>query len=91
MMDNSTLTIIGSIISVALAVNAYFIKGLIDSITGVRLQVAILVEKSSSFEARLINVERGEIIIREGIHQMRNEFGSRVTLLEMKMEDLKEK
>lgn len=43
---------------VGLTINAYFIKEMLGSLNQVKLQTAVLIEKSSSKETRLNKVER---------------------------------
>jgi hypothetical protein len=61
---------VGTFISVALAVNGYFIKSLLESLNQVKIQTAQLIERSDSKEVRLKAVEEDIRILRDKIHEV---------------------
>jgi hypothetical protein len=68
----SILSIIGFFCVVGLSVNAYFIKEMLESLNQVKVQTAVLIEKSESKEARLSKVEREQDSMRKKFHELIN-------------------
>lgn len=66
------LGIIGTLISIALVVNAYFIKGLLESLNQVKIQTAILIEKVQSKEKRISHLEDMNEIHTSRYHELNN-------------------
>lgn len=52
--------LIGLIITIGLGINAFFVKGLFDSINQVKLQTTVLLERDTSKEARIVHVEENQ-------------------------------
>lgn len=98
MQQEVLYTIIGGLCSVGLAINAFFIKGLIESINEVKestsavdKNLAILITESNHLTARISSAEEtikallhGEQKIRDGLHEVRTALGNRIQMLEMK-------
>ena len=70
------LSIIGFFCMVGLSVNAYFIKEMLESLNQVKVQTAVLIEKSESKEARLARVEREQEAMRKKFHDILNKVHS---------------
>lgn len=66
--------IIGAFVSIALAVNGYFIRSLLESLNQVKEQTAILIERSESKEQRLKQAEKDIRGLREMIHDIEKEM-----------------
>lgn len=56
-MTPEILGIVGAFVALALSVNAYFIKQLVDSINQVKIQTAILIKESTYTDRRLNDIE----------------------------------
>lgn len=81
------LGIIGTMAIIALSVNAFFVKSLLDSLNQVKIQTGILIEKSTSSDSRLIYLEKEVMLLRQRNHDIVNELGIRIVKLEMKIEE----
>ena len=58
------------LLSVIGVVNAYFVRGMLASLNQVKLQTAVLIEKSEAKETRLSKAEKEIDMIREKFHEM---------------------
>ena len=52
-MSLEILAVVGTFISIGLAINAFFIKQLVDSINQVKIQTALLIQRSEYTENRI--------------------------------------
>lgn len=69
-MDNNTIIIIGSIVSLLLAINGYFIKQLVNSLFEVRIRVEVLISKHDSTE-KIAEKNAADIVnLREKLHKI---------------------
>lgn len=59
-MPAETLAVVGTLLTMILGINAYFIKQLVDNINDTKINVAILVTQNTSRDAELIRIN-GEI------------------------------
>jgi cell division protein FtsB len=94
MISPEVLAVIGSMIIILLGLNAFFIKELLDSLNQVKLQTAILIEKSThsdkrmdSNDDRLDALESEVVKLRERHHDLMNTIGSRIQRIEIKLEE----
>jgi hypothetical protein len=73
-MDKQTalyiVGIIGGFISVGLTINAYFIRSLLESLNQVKIQTAVLIEKTDSKERRLRIVEDKQDDLEHKYHEV---------------------
>jgi len=56
-MLETTLSIVGAFIALGLAINAYFIKGLLDSINDIKISTALNSKDYFTLDVRVKNVE----------------------------------
>jgi len=59
-MLETILSIVGTFIGLGLALNAYFLKGLLDAITEIKINSAVNTEKTLMTEVRVKNIEDGQ-------------------------------
>lgn len=59
-MLETILSIVGAFVGVGLAVNAYFIKGLLDIMTDIKVNTALNAQKNVSTEVRVMNLEAAQ-------------------------------
>lgn len=64
------LGILGAALTVMLSINAYFVKSLLESLNQVKLQTAILIERSEAKEKRLQIVEEELKDLNERYHEL---------------------
>ncbi|MBF31851.1 MAG: hypothetical protein Unbinned1322contig1000_44 [Prokaryotic dsDNA virus sp.] len=58
------------ILSAIGAINAYFVRGMLSSLNQVKLQTAVLIEKSEAKETRLTKAERELDKMRDKFHEL---------------------
>lgn len=59
-MGPQILAVLGVILSILLAINAYFIKGLVEAITEVRIDIKGLFERHIAIERRIDTAENNQ-------------------------------
>ncbi len=59
-MLETILSIVGAFIGIGLALNAYFIKGLLDVMTEIKISTALNTQKNTITEVRVANLENGQ-------------------------------
>lgn len=84
------LTLVGGMITVMLAINAFFIKGLISSINEMKLQIIRLITEHGTLTALTGSHEIDIRSLREKMHKFGNDIGI-TKLHEIKIETLQEK
>lgn len=73
-MDDNALLITGSIISILLAVNGFFIRELVKSLYEVKIRVEVLISKHDNTE-KIAEKNAADIInIRERLHKTEGEI-----------------
>ena len=73
-MDNNALLITGSIISILLAINGFFIRELVKSLYEVKIRVEVLISKHDNTE-KIAEKNAADIInIRERLHKTEGEI-----------------
>jgi len=68
------LTITGAMLTLMLAVNAFFLRGIYQDLNDVRIQIATIFENSNNKETRLIAVEKEVAALREKFHDVNTEL-----------------
>lgn len=90
-MSQETLyAFFGTLGTMLLALNAYFVKGLWETLTKVDKTVAVNAAENKHLTARMDGAEKdirllreSERTTREGIHDLRNELGQRIQAIEL--------
>jgi hypothetical protein len=73
-MDDNALLITGSIISILLAINGFFIRELVKSLYEVKIRVEVLISKHDNTE-KIAEKNAADIInIRERLHKTEGEI-----------------
>lgn len=70
----SVLSIIGFFCVLGLGINAYFVRGMLESLNQVKLQTAVLIEKSDSKEVRVSKNEKEIERMRERFHELNTQI-----------------
>ena len=81
-MSPEILGALGFVITLALAINAYFIRELVESINQVKVQTATLLEKA-------LNSEDEISLLREKHHRLANDVSAKLMAIEIKLIELK--
>ena len=64
------ISVLSVLATILLACNAYFIKGLLDSLNQVRIQTAILIERSGSSDEKIKDLEANQKEIFKRINEL---------------------
>lgn len=93
MTDELIKVIYGTLITTGLAANAHFIKGLWESIADVKSfavsvdkRQAVITAEVSHLTARVTGAEKDIRAQRDTVHDLRNELGNRIQVLELKLD-----
>ena len=76
-MDNVIITVIGAFVSTLLLVNAFFIKSLVSEMSGMRVDLAIVITQHDHTigdvkdnKARILMLEQERLKFRERLHSL---------------------
>lgn len=69
-MPSEILAIIGVCISIGLAINAFFIRDLVEKLTQVRIGVGIMTSKTEATEKRIDTAENNQRDIFNRLHKL---------------------
>lgn len=87
MVDEITLGIIGTFGTLALSINAFFLRGIFKDLNAVKITLAEIITGSKDKQKRLEKTEKEIETIREKFHALNNEIHQLKSLYLFKQEE----